>query len=356
MRLVFLYVHKGRFPSDAYFSDGYHSLFQHLTKNKIVDEVAACWIDYCASNTITLQDKDNYSVKVYPAIKDLDIRPDDIIWVRGGWKSWIPLLEKCNKNKQWLLYYGANTGHERWPYWDIVLNDMTEMKGVDARERYWLPFQKPIAEIFSYSPRTLSYDVCLGASHIFHRKGQYNSFEIVKKYKEIFGIDLNCIMPGSFYGRDVRTMQMRKELPQHKNIKLPGFLPRKDVANILNCTKIYIHMGGGGQNDRSVLEAGLCGCHIMLASAKYHPPWIDNDPAIVYTSKQNTDYVGIAKRLHDILPQAVPERKKHIADYFEKKNGMLSSVIPLFKELFSFLRANPKVNVKLMEDIPWKNW
>jgi len=356
MRLVYLYVQDRHFDPKNYLSDGYHELFRHLVESKVVDKISAYWIELRSNRKVTHFKSDNYEVASFPRIEDVDIGPEDIVWIRGGWKNWIPRIEEWNKNKQWLLYYGANTGHERWPYWDIVLNDTTFLQGEDTRNRYWLPFQKPIADMFSYKKARLKYDVCLGSSHIHRRKGQYHSFEIIKKYKELFGADLNCVMLGNFRSKESGTAKMKVEVAQHPNIRTPGFLPREEVAEYLYKTKVYMHMGGGGQNDRSVLEAGLCGCHLMLASAKNHPPWIDSDPAIVYVAGKNLDYAQAAKRLHNILPQATSSRKEHIARHFSRKNGMIETVVPLFRDLFEFIRANPKVDVKKMGEQAWKNW
>ena len=55
---------------------------------------------------------------------------------------------------------------------------------------------------------------------------------------------------------------------------------RTDLNRWMNRCKIYIHLGGAGQNDRGNLESMLCGCRQIIGMPIYHPPFVYGNPNI----------------------------------------------------------------------------
>ena len=266
--------------------------------------------------------------QVIPEIRLVDkyIKKDTIIFVRGGFKHWHDWLLKY-KGQNWLMLYAANTGRQRWEWWDVVLNDLKIVNYVDKTERYWHHFIKPIDEDTFYPDYKAPpfYDLCIGASHIHDRKGQWRTVKVLEEYYKLYGTKLNCIMPGSFR-RSAKTLEMIKYLEkQNHKIYLPGMLLRNDLRTVFNTTKYFIHLGAHGQNDRGPLEALACGTPVILGSPEYHAELMYNDNSITFIPKDINDFKGVAKYLHCLLKNWKPEFRKEVYTKYESKLGFTES-------------------------------
>jgi len=61
---------------------------------------------------------------------------------------------------------------------------------------------------------------------------------------------------------------MRLVEHQKLDVAITGMVDRSALNAIYNKTSLYVHLGGGGQNDRGPIEALSCGCNVLLEPPK----------------------------------------------------------------------------------------
>ena len=355
MRLIYLYYRGRNYPFKHVQSDGHYDLIREMVKQEIVPEAHIYWEEYASRAPKVYAEEKNFTAVSVPNIDNIKVQPGDVIWVRGGWKAWLPKIEEWIANKHWLLYYGANTGHERWTFWDFIFTDCKDLYGYDRHYRTWIPYRKPVSSTFGYKEKPLTYDVCIGASHVTKRKGQWRTWNMIEEYQKQFGT-LNCIIPGDFTP-DFKTRTLYSTVSKLPNVTTPGFVSREKLCDIFNRTKVFIHLGGGGQNDRSVLEAGTCGCKIILLNGKWHSSFIKNNTENVFVFKDTrcvfdvdeTPFADGVAALYKMLNTTTHKTKKAFADFFKWENGLQQRAIPAMKKLFVFLKKHPRASHEAIE-------
>lgn len=277
------------------------------------------------------------------------LRSDDIIWARGGFRSWFNFLNRMKKERRWLLVYAANTGRARWKFWDVVFDDLYGKHRYDSRGRFFYYFKKPInPDYFRPLPDIKKrYDICVGASHVHDKKGQWKTIEVIAEYKRLFNQDLHCIMPGRVT-HGVKTNQIGSTINSARlSVHCPGMLHRTKVAEVLNQSHLSVFMGQGGQNDRGPIESLACGTPILLAGTARHCPSIWKDNPFCHVSSNPDDISSIA---HELRNAILTFRKKGIKqrcyDDFQKRNGLYDVILPEMERLFRVIRKNPKPDIQ----------
>lgn len=341
MRLVFLYVQSrgGQYFAERVREEGYFYLIRRMVETGIIDEaliliesVAEGFIDYAPGiKGMIIRDMNK---------ADKLLRPGDVIWCRGGWRGWHDMLQRAGKAGHWLMIYAANTGREKWPIWDIVLDDLGGRDCRDAEGRIYLDFRKPVNEEIikpDVQANTL-YDLCIGASHVHDRKGQWRAIEAMIAYKYLFGVDLTAIMPGGFR-RGEKTVAMMGRIHEHNlDVLMPGMLKREDLCRTYNQSKIFIHLGSHGQGDRGPMEAMRCGCYLVVGYPRYHAPWVCQNKNACYVPKDPEDYKAIAVMLYGLRHVI----HRHISrDYYQQQASVEDVSLPAMRKLFNFFRAHP---------------
>jgi hypothetical protein len=126
MRLVYLFTSDGasQFPdcpwneeikSTNYYAttglptEGFYALLQEMRRRKIVDDVVI-FIE-SARGPGKFTNSSGIVTYTIPHISQIDkfIQNDDVMLVRGGFKSWFPMLTKWSAAKRWILFYRAAT-------------------------------------------------------------------------------------------------------------------------------------------------------------------------------------------------------------------------------------------------------
>ncbi len=343
MNLVYLFLRKSGYPIRQMQTDGHYPLMERLVSEGVVDNVRVVMETGQDSHMSTAPGVEVITVR--GGIDQFELDPGEVVWVRGGWKSWLPWIEKQKPNN-WFIYYGANTGHERWPHWDVVLDDEAEEKRITDDGRLWYPYIKPIHPLFRATNEDgRTYDLCIGASHIFDRKGQFHGFEMMQHYYKMYGVKLRCIMPGGFYSHEKNTEAMKKELPKWPNVVMPKVLPREKLKDIYKASRIFVHLTCCGQGDRGPMEAGNCGCHVVLGDGRHHAPYFQHSPLASWTAGSTTDYENICRWIHNVPLEGKHER---IANYFFSYQGR---VLPNLVPLFQFFKENPKPNRAALKEL-----
>ena len=365
MKLVFLFMSKssavpnstervypqtacGKYYSDAFNDEGYFKMVEILLEKKVFSEVYVFYESNREPGLAGWIKSHMAYCEVIPEIRFVDeyIDDDTVILVRGGFKHWHNFLLKY-KDINWLLIYAANTGRDKWKFWDVVFDDLEMKNEIDKYGRYYFPFVKPINEdiFIPLYKQERHCDFCVGASHIHDKKGQWRIVEAVKEYNKIYLSTLNCIMPGSPRG-GAKTKEMFNKLSETKFVTTPGFVDRKILNKIYNMSKYYIHFGAHGQNDRSAIEALCAGVFPIITHPKYHTPYLSK-----LFSRINIDFkftnldnpVEIAKdlrRLRNEIYRSPISSKEFIENLYQKYNGMHTVVIPRMKKLFEIISEN----------------
>ena len=362
MRLIFLYVQDGARPNTSYnhykqstnfyanrlLEEGYFYLLKRMVETNIVNEVGVFIESNRNPGYIRYEGNDD---KIYgwvmPDINEFIqyIHPSDIIWCRGGFRQWYdPFLVTMQKLNHWMLLYAANTGRERWPVFDVVFNDLTGNNQVDARNTLQFDFKKPINPKLFYpiNDEPIKYDLCIGASHIHDKKGQWMTVEALIEYKKIFGEELKCIMPGS-RKNGTFTNRMFDMLKSHRiNVITPGTIDRKELNKVYNQSKYFIHLGGGGQGDRGVLEAMACGCPTITGNETRHSKITYNNKKISTVISANDNVEAIARILFYKIRTYQPKIRNAVYDYYHKHADIEEVILPEMNTLFSVFRENSK--------------
>lgn len=339
-------------------SDGIFVLLDLLAATKVVDHIY-CIIDSKKGNGILKPTKTStiYCVPNIDYVFNNNIvSRGDILFFRGGFRSWLPMLnflyEEKEKFEHWKLYYRANTNHGHWPYWDIILDDLMSNTLYDLEKgfvkvkkpnRLHFPYRKPVNEyIFKpIIPADHKYDIMLGASHIHTKKGQHIALQACNALaaKNNTFKDLKYIMPGAMIRSGTNNI-----INQSWPIWLfkPGFQKRSCLAKMMNNTKLLIHAGPGGQNDRSVLEALACGIPVMIKDPRRYSPWMqENDYITICNSNDINDWAKAIERAWAKIPTAWNEfnqYRKSLVDWYYSVNGLWEVALTRMNHLVTALK------------------
>jgi len=367
MRLVFLFTQQGAgakgttydqsIPSGNHFavnegglkSEGYMWLLHRMKETKVVDDVVIFIESNRYSGSASLY---GITIHVVPHISSVDsfLEPEDVIWVRGGFRSWHEwLVPKINKH--WLLLYAADTGRERWLFWNIIFADIGKKNWMDIRNRLWLEFHKPIHPTIFYPIKgEPEYDVCIGASHIHDKKGQWKTIQAIIEYEKMYGKRLKCVLPGRSI-KGVNTNQIPLVVAKHNlDVTITGMLGRKAVNEIYNKSKLFVYLGGGGQNDRGPLEALRCGTPVIVANPTRHHEVVCQHMGFSSVCVDSLDFKTVAKEMHRMLEEPFGSRED-VHEYFEASNGIETVCLPEMKLTFDIIRDNPKPSKIIQEKI-----
>lgn len=308
-------------------TDGMYSLCELLLARKIVSEVLV-FVESTISPG-TLKYKEGFTCYTIPSIMSaIDmLHADDILFVRGGFRSWFPFLTAVCPG-HWTLFYRAASNRNPWPFWDVILEDLIEPGAsyVDQFDRVHLEFNKPVnSKIFFPMPRFSQdnrYDLCIGASHVHDKKGQWRTVNALEPYSSRYGTSLCCILPGGLR-RGEKTNAMVESIRTNKlNVKLVGMLNKDVLREVYNASSMFIHLGGAGQNDRGVLESLACGTPVMLANVQYHAPFTYDNERFCYVTHSAGDPEKLAIAIHTALEKFQGLKPEVVHDYYEKRNGL----------------------------------
>jgi len=372
MRLIFLFTSYGAAPvgtkvpwssgipatnkfaagEGGFMSEGYFYLLKRMLESGIVDEVVV-FIEsnrgtgHCSFKT----KKGEIHCYVVPEIAYVDdfLRPDDIIWARGGFRGWWWWLNS-KKNKHWLLLYAADTGRERWFFWDVIFNDLNDGYTLDRHGRFWMPFKKPMhEEIFKPLKLEQKYDLCIGSSHVHDKKAQWKIIDILIEYKKLYSTTPKSVLAGAFRRGAQTSNILNKVAANTLQVDIVGMLPRVKMNEIYNQSKLFIYLGYGGQNDRGPLESLRCGTPIIIASRNRHAFFFNEDHKVVKVAGDSEDFKEVARGIHHLLhtTKDTPTREE-TAQFFEKHSGIETVILPTTKRLFEVL-GNNKPDTKLLE-------
>jgi len=283
------------------------------------------------------------------------LREDDVIWARGGYKTWHDTLRDLAEKGHWLLNYAAGTGRERWLFWHVVLDDLriADMSQIhiDRRGRFWFPFLKPTRPDVHF-PKKMEriYDVCIGASHVYDKKCQWKMVKAAIEYKKLFGVNLKCILPGA-HRHGVRSDSIMSDIMQNNlDIEVCGMLPREKVCDILNMSKLFVHLGGNGQNDRGPLEAMRCGTPVMIETPRRHAPFISANLDVNFVVAYEDNYEFLAQQIHEILPTLTEEKREIVYRYHEAQSSVDKVILPRMERLFSVFRRSPRADMGALRE------
>ena len=356
MRLVFVYVRHSRASHFAtiFPAEGYYWLLKRMVDTNIVDEVLVV-ID--GGRDQTFEYERGISGVVIPQLAGLPelLRADDVIWVRGGYKPWHNVLKPLAEQGYWLLNYPAGTGRERWLFWHVVFDDLriADMSQVhiDRRDRFWFPFLKPTRPDVHFPKKVERvYDVCIGASHVYDKKCQWKMVKAAIEYKKLFKVNLKCILPGAHRHGTHSDFIMTDIAQNSLDINVCGMVPRDEVCNVLNQSKLFVHLGGNGQNDRGPLEAMACGTPVMIETPHRHAPFISANLDVNFVIKYGDDMEFLARQIHDILPTLTEEKREVVHRYHEAQSGVDGVILPRMKRLFSVFRRSPRADMDALRE------
>lgn len=370
MRVVYLFMSKSSCPDNSWnpgsncaeyftdeetgiYSEGTFYMLVSMLRHGIIDDLT---VFYESCNGTGKADW-GYGIKGYvvPHVKHIDgyLRKDDVIYARGGFRSWHDWLVS-KKDKHWLINYSANTGRQRWKFWDIIFWDLEKVNKIDRLQRYWMYFRKPthpklFYPIFDQKP---IYDVCIGSSHIHDKKGQWRVVNALLEHRNMFGTELKAVLPGAAR-RGVKSSSMYQMVKNERlNIDVVGMLPRNKMAErVYNASKVAVFMGTHGQNDRGPLEALACGTPLIIGSPRYHSPVTYENSNITMVPSDIDDPGGLIMLMRESIKKWNFDKRKKVYEYFVDNCGLHNIILPEMGKLFDIIRKNPKPCLAAKQEI-----
>lgn len=361
MRLIFLYTADGPAPvgsgrrwnpkgcatnyfAQNFHTEGYFAMLKGMLDCGIVDEVLV--VIESSRGPGFKEFQKNMTCLVTPEIANIRpmLRADDVIFCRGGFRTWFPFLTKAREEGRWLLLYAANTGRERWTFWDVVFDDLAGRDFIDDAGRIHLDFRKPTNPDTFYLkfPGESKYDLCIGASRVHDKKGQWRGVEVARNYHCLFGKHLKCILPGSF-SHGEKTSWLKEIVTKDRlDITFTGPLDRHFLAEVMNRSKVFCHLGSGGQGDRGPMEAMNCGCKLIIGYPAYHAPWVWQNNDVAWVPDDPDDYMATAIQIHNLI--STDHDRQAIADYHNSQAGLYDVILPRMERLFSIFKKQPLSN------------
>ncbi len=320
-------------------TDGHPIFLEALLSKGVVDEILVVIESGVSPGALKIG---NLDCLVLPNLKLWlhNLRPDDVLYWRGGYRWWWKLLEELPNH--WHLYYGAGTPRGGWPQWDVILWEGKE--AFEKRGKLYLPWNKPInTNIFKPVECERPYDVCIGASRIFDIKQQFKTIDALLEYRKQYGEDLNCVMPGAVRRSTQTTRVLELIKKEGLKVHLPGWLSRTELSEVFNQSKLMTHHASG-LNDRCVLEALACGLPLLSISegGGRYPQWVKDVRLLAPAS----DPSQLAQTIHDFL-KLIPNRET-VYNAFNQHNN-LSDTVDNLKKLFPLL-TYPKDRKRLVEE------
>lgn len=316
---------------------------RELVRDGLINSVRVVRESYATTVPTTDYEEPGFTAISVPDVNILTLVPGEIVWVRGGWKSHLPWIERHLPN-HWFLYYGANAGHHSWPHWDVILEDRHQRYVFpDSLGRLVWYYRKPVAPEFRARPGLeRTWDVCVGASHIYDRKGQFRALDVCDEFYRLTGRQLRCIVPGCFYSREKQTERMKARLQSgaYPNVHLSGMLPREELVGVYNRSRFMYAATCGGQGDRCALEAGVCGCRMITARRRNHGPYVTADERFCFTPTAPEATGEIARYLAREIDEETPTRLDCAA--YHVAHGGTEAVVAQIAPVLAVLRENPK--------------
>jgi glycosyltransferase involved in cell wall biosynthesis len=322
--------------------EGYFKLMGDLLTHGVIQKLSIFYESNKGPGLANWVDHPRAHCAVIPEIRFAEkyIQDDTIIFVRGGFKHWHDFLIKY-KGRNWLMLYAANTGRQKWHFWDVVLDDITMISRMDEQSRVCLPFIKPIDDAF-FTPTVdeAKYDVMLGSSHIHDKKGQWRSVKVLQAYKDKYLKMPTAVLPGA-PRRGFRTTAMFDTIASNnelrENIYIPGHVKRQQLKKLYNQSRIALFLGQHGQNDRGPLECLASGTPIILGSPEYHTNWIRKLPSVFPLTdlEHHRSTAAILSFLNGVDKRA---NKTQTSIGFRELLGYQKSY-SWMRELFSFMYA-----------------
>jgi len=321
-------------------TEGYFQIIKRMKEEAIVDDVLIFAESGRNTGQTSLEGHQCYVIPHFEVLREF-LKEGDIIWARGGFRSWFNLLNEL-KGKHWLLLYAANTGRQRWKFWDIVFDDLSGKDWYDRRNnRLFLDFRKPVNPyIFRPIKTPKIYDVCIGCSHIHDKKAQWRGVKVAIEYQKLYGEKLNCILPGRKTHGTFTNGILQDILDHDLRIRMTGMVPRNEVCEILNKSKLALFLGGHGQNDRGPLEALRCGTRVIMSFPHRHHPLISSNPDVCTVINNSDDFRQIARVIKGELGSRDFSDKTSVYMYYERSFGIEQVVLPQMKKLFTMLTAS----------------
>jgi len=152
--------------------------------------------------------------------------------------------------------------------------------------------------------------------------------------------------------RGTNTSQIPKVIAEHSlDIKVLGMVGRKTVNQIYNKSKLFVYLGGGGQNDRGPLEALCCGTQIIICNPARHHEVCYLDPTVNAVCEKHLDFKMVAQKMNLALNKWTTNTKTLVHKYFEAQNGIETVCLPEMKSVFDVIRRNPQPSKEALQEI-----
>lgn len=352
MRLVFLYYSRGcrshtnwdpnmvaKSPLiHHYRTDGYAHVGARLIEDGVVDEVLAFVETGRYFGHFDISNKHRiYAIPYITCVEPL-LKDGDVLFVRGAWRHWAePLSRWCQRHQ--IMYYGAGTPRNNWPYWHIVFNDFIDKPLIKHGKQYY-PFIKPInSQIFYPRTEEKKYDISLTSGfHLYDKKGQYLAVAAAVEYRKLYKKSLKIVLPGGLY-RNTHTSHIDEVIRSNNlDIYRSGIVDRSMIATFANQSKLAVHLGYGDFVSRSILEALACNLPIYIATPRQWPTWVSSKPNVCSICSARDKPEVVAQEIHELLTKIENGSWGMGAAAHFEQYGSVEKTVEVFKKVLCSMR------------------
>jgi hypothetical protein len=120
---------------------------------------------------------------------------------------------------------------------------------------------------------------------------------------------------------------------------------------LYNKSKLFVYLGGGGQNDRGPLEALRTGTPIIVCNPARHHECVYLDADVSEVCESHMDFKMAAQKMNLMFYKWTVDTKAEVHRYFEANNGIETVCLPEMKSIFDVIRKNPKPNREALEKV-----
>lgn len=209
----------------------------------------------------------NISLHFLPQKKDYKnlAKEYEYVFIRGNYKEYPDVLKEIKYRK--LIYYAADSRF--WPRCigakdvDVFLVDSQD-QAREVKKKYpkvkIIIFNKLVDEkIFKPKKTKKIYDICFIANFLPWKNHNILLSEIKKT-----GKNLKTVFVGNLLGQEQRAKTMAWKYGQENNVVFTGLIEPRQVARILNQSKISIFSQELDANPRTLAESLACNIPVLV--------------------------------------------------------------------------------------------
>lgn len=285
------------------------------------------WIGGDESNEGVVYESDGFKVRLFRSLENTTDYNPDVLFTRGGYSEYIPVLERY-KDAIKIYWCGGKNNVPVLPgKWDIILYTNEKLVPQFGSSKP-VKMLKGAAEVFHPLEEEKIYDLCYVANinrPVKNHKLLLDALrKIDKRLKVILVGETHDCLP-KYPGHATEMLKIARSLDH--NISTPGHQAKEEVNRIMNQSKFGIICSEVSDSPRVLVEYLAAGipvlCNKNLMDYSYY---INNDTGAAFYPK---DFADGIKMMHESYSKYNPH------GYFKEHFTIKRITRRLYEEIYS---------------------